>query len=147
VHHVWSYARRVQADPSKSLVKDIEVPGLSDAPTAYPRMTGVHVAVLAAFLACWGWPSTGPLPRMVPGGTRACFLILGLLAAALAGSRPARWPPLRAGATDLVETALLVGVARGIALVMEDGQILHTIVHALSSPSPPWVPNSPRWGC
>jgi len=38
------------------------------------------------------------------------------------------------GAKELTETALLVGVARGIALIMEDGGILHTIVHGLSVP-------------
>ena len=31
-------------------------------------------------------------------------------------------------------TALLVGFARAIALLLEDGQVLHTIVHALSVP-------------
>jgi uncharacterized ion transporter superfamily protein YfcC len=31
-------------------------------------------------------------------------------------------------------TALLIGFARSIALLMEDGQVLHTIVHGLSIP-------------
>ena len=35
---------------------------------------------------------------------------------------------------DLATTAILIGIARGIALIMEDGQILHTLVYALSSP-------------
>ena len=136
VHHVWSYARRVQADPSKSLVKDIEVPGLSDAPTIYPRMTRVHVAVLAAFLGVLGVALYGVRFHgwyLVELG--ASFLILGVLAAAFGRIGPSEVARrFVTGATDLVETALLVGVARGIALVMEDGQILHTIVHALSVP-------------
>ena len=136
VHHVWSYARRVQADPSKSLVKDVEVPGLSDAPATYPRMTGVHVAVLVAFLGVLGTALYGVRFHgwyLVELG--ASFLILGVLAAALGRISPSEVARrFVTGATDLVETALLVGVARGIALVMEDGQILHTIVHALSVP-------------
>ncbi|MDP1051803.1 YfcC family protein, partial [Klebsiella quasipneumoniae] len=36
------------------------------------------------------------------------------------------------GARELTETAILVGIARGIALIMEDGQILHSFVHFLS---------------
>ncbi len=136
VHHVWSYARRVQADPSKSLVKDVEVPGLSDAPATYPRMTGVHVAVLAAFLGVLGTALYGVRFHgwyLVELG--ASFLILGILAAVFGRIGPSEVARrFVTGATDLVETALLVGVARGIALVMEDGQILHTIVHALSVP-------------
>lgn len=38
------------------------------------------------------------------------------------------------GATELTTTALLIGFARSIALLLEDGQVLHTIVHYLSIP-------------
>ena len=38
------------------------------------------------------------------------------------------------GVSDLVTTAILIGVARGIALILEDGQILHTLVHSMSLP-------------
>lgn len=136
VHHVWSYARKVQEDPERSLVKDVEVPGLDAHPSTYPRMTAVHVLVLVGFLtalgvAIWGIRFHGWY--LVELG--ACFLMLALFTAAvgrLAPSDVAR--RFVRGAGDLTETALLVGIARGIALVMEDGQILHTIVHALSVP-------------
>jgi uncharacterized ion transporter superfamily protein YfcC len=38
------------------------------------------------------------------------------------------------GASDLAVVALLVGFARSIALILEDGLVLHTIVHGLSVP-------------
>ncbi|MFT5671043.1 MAG: putative ion transporter superfamily protein YfcC [Glaciecola sp.] len=38
------------------------------------------------------------------------------------------------GVKDLASTALLIGIARGIGLIMEDGQILHTLVNAMSKP-------------
>ena len=38
------------------------------------------------------------------------------------------------GAAELAVVALLVGFARSIALILEDGQVLHTIVHAASMP-------------
>ena len=38
------------------------------------------------------------------------------------------------GATELTTTALLVGFARAIALILQDGQVLDTIVYALASP-------------
>jgi uncharacterized ion transporter superfamily protein YfcC len=136
VHHVWSYARRVQADPEQSLVKGVEIPGLEAQPSTYPAMTGVHLLVLGGFLAALGVAIYGIRFHgwyLVELG--ACFLILGLFTAAVARIAPSEMAHrFVRGAGDLTETALLVGVARGIALVMEDGQILHTIVHALSVP-------------
>jgi uncharacterized ion transporter superfamily protein YfcC len=38
------------------------------------------------------------------------------------------------GASELAGTAVLIGFARSIALLLEDGQVLHTIVHALAGP-------------
>ncbi|MGD9388421.1 MAG: TIGR00366 family protein, partial [Gammaproteobacteria bacterium] len=38
------------------------------------------------------------------------------------------------GAAELAGTALLIGFARSIALILEDGQVLHTIVNALAAP-------------
>jgi uncharacterized ion transporter superfamily protein YfcC len=136
VHHVWSYARKVREDPSRSMVADVEVPGLEEQPTSYPAMTGVHLLVLGGFLTALGVAIYGIRFHgwyLVELG--ACFLILGIFTAAVARIAPSE-VALRfvRGAGDLTETALLVGVARGIALVMEDGQILHTIVHALSVP-------------
>ena len=136
VHHVWRYARRVQDDPSRSLVGDVEIPGLEEQTGAYPAMTGVHLLVLGGFLAALGVAIYGIRFHgwyLVELG--ACFLILGLFTAAVARISPTEVATrFVRGAGDLTETALLVGVARGIALVMEDGQILHTIVHALSVP-------------
>jgi uncharacterized ion transporter superfamily protein YfcC len=38
------------------------------------------------------------------------------------------------GAAELAGTALLIGFARSIALILEDGLVLHTIVNALAAP-------------
>ncbi len=136
VHHVWSYAERVRADPSRSLVHDIEIPGASDPPKDYPAMTLGHVAVLVGFIvalgiAVWGIATRGWYLNELG----AAFLILGLVAAAIGRIGPSvTAKKFVQGAMELTETALLVGIARGIALVMEDGQILHTIVHGLSVP-------------
>jgi uncharacterized ion transporter superfamily protein YfcC len=65
----------------------------------------------------------------------AAFLIMGVVVALIGKIGPSSTAKeFVIGARDLTETALLVGVARGIALIMEDGQILHTIVNALSVP-------------
>ncbi|MEE4638943.1 MAG: AbgT family transporter [Wenzhouxiangella sp.] len=136
VHHVWSYAERVRRDPAASLVID-------DGPVEpivsagdYPAMHGGHVAIILGFFlalgtAVWGIATRGWYLNELG----AAFLILGLVAAAIGGLSPSLTAEkFVQGAKELTETALLVGVARGIALIMEDGQILHTIVHYLSLP-------------
>jgi len=136
VHHVWRYALKVQEDPSAGLVYDLDPPEGAEAPAEYPRMTAAHLVILLGFAAALGISIWGIATRgwyLTELG--AAFLVLGVGAAAAGRIGPSRTAATFVrGAGDLTETALLVGVARGIALVMEEGQILHTIVHALSLP-------------
>lgn len=135
IHHVWRYARRVMADPSTSLIADLRQDDATVAPT-YPAMTGAHRLILLGLLAsivlivvgikAWDWYLTE---------LAAVFLALGLFAAVVArlgADETAR--SFGIGAAELTMTALLIGFARSIALLMEDGQILHTVVHGLSVP-------------
>lgn len=135
-HHVYAYSNKVRQNPSESLLAGIKMPVNNEVKTEYPRMTIGHIAILTGFLlalgisvwgiARWGWYLTE---------LGAAFLILGVVAALIGRINPSETAKeFVSGAQDLVETALLVGIARGIALIMEDGQILHTIVHALSIP-------------
>ncbi len=136
VHHVRGYAKRVQEDPSASLVRDVEIPEAGDPPREYPPMTGAHLLILAGFVAALGTAVWGIATRgWYLNELGAAFVILALFTAVVGRIGPSHTAErFVRGAMDLTETALLVGVARGIALVMEDGQILHTIVYALSLP-------------
>ncbi len=135
-HHVWSYSKKVQLDPASSLMHGIQPPDAGTPPQSYPELTLRHVLILISFLAAlgvavWGIATLGWY--LIELG--AAFLILGVVTAIIGKIGPnvtAR--EFVSGAKDLTETALLVGVARGIALMMEDGEILHTIVHYLSIP-------------
>jgi uncharacterized ion transporter superfamily protein YfcC len=132
VHHVWSYARRVQADPSASLMAGIEHPPLSDPPSFDGRRKLVLLLALATLVAMvWGISVRGWY--LVELG--ALFLALAVLAGLVGGlgaSGTAR--RFGEGAAELAVTALLIGFARSIALLLEDGQVLHTIVDAASGP-------------
>lgn len=135
IHHVWRYASRVKADPSRSLVADYPPPEI-ERPHETPAMTGTHQLVLGiAFamivllvygLARLGW-------YMVEMG--ALFLGLAVVVAAVA-----RIPVDRAarvfgeGASELTMTALLIGFARAIQVVLESGGVIDTIVHGVSRP-------------
>ncbi|NBB91640.1 MAG: TIGR00366 family protein [Gammaproteobacteria bacterium] len=136
VHHVWSYARQVREDPTRSVLHGQAPPEGADPPADYPRLNGGHVAIVLAFLAALGVAVWGIATRgWYMNELGAAFFILGLVAAAIGRLGPSRASEkFIEGARDLTETAILVGIARGIALIMEDGQILHTIVHYLSLP-------------
>ncbi|MGF1671351.1 MAG: YfcC family protein [Balneolaceae bacterium] len=135
-HHVYRYSIKVQRDPAASLMAGIDMDESSTTTDVYPGLTLAHVAILVSFIlalgiAVWGIATRGWYLNQLG----AAFLILGIVTAVIGKIGPSLMASeFVKGAKDLTETALLVGVARGIALIMEDGQILHTIVHALSVP-------------
>lgn len=134
-HHVWRYAKRVQADPKASFVHDIpaaQPPAMGEVPDFDRR----HLAVLLAMLATLLLLVTG-IVFLSWYLVELSALFLGLALAAwwlggLAGDEAAK--AFGEGAAAMTMTALLVGFARAIALMLEDGGVLHTIVHGLSLP-------------
>lgn len=135
VHHVWRYARRVKANPERSLVADVPVPAglVAD---EHPAMGGRHLVALAITLGglallVWGIKVHGWY--LVEMG--ALFLGLTVLLAAAAGIGPSRTArEFCAGAADLTTTALLVGFARAIEGVLSGGGVIDTIVHGIAQP-------------
>jgi len=133
--HVWRYASRVSADPSASYVADIPE-AQPPAPPETAPLTGRNKLVLLLTLAAlglvvWGIGQHGWY--LVELG--AVFLGLAIVVGLVAGlslDRIAR--SFTEGAAELTGTALLIGFARGIELMLSDGQVLHTIVDALATP-------------
>ncbi len=133
--HVRRYALKVSADPSASLVADIPEAQPPEPPE--PRVLGVRdKAVLWLTLATlvvmvWGISQHGwylvELGAVFVGLALAVGLVGGL-----SFDRMARQFTL--GASELAGTALLIGFARGIELMLSDGLVLHTIVNALATP-------------
>ena len=135
VHHTWRYAQRVKRDPAQSLVAGVESIDQS-APEAYPAFTPRHTVVLVLTGLALAGIVYGILARgwyLMEVG--AVWLGLGL-AAGIVGRLGADGTAKRfaAGAAALATVALLVGFARGIGVILEDGRVLHTIVHGLSLP-------------
>jgi len=134
-HHVWSYAKMIQEDPKKSLVFGIQ-DGSNQVAMDYPELTPRRVITLLA--------TVGALILLVFGIWKygwyfielgAVFLALAILVGLISGigiNQTAK--TFTAGAAELTGTALLIGFARSIALIMEDGEILHTVVNALAAP-------------
>ncbi len=134
-HHVWSYARKVQADPSQSLVADIpaaQPPQTSEQPKMDKRRLLVLLTTLGALvlliigISRYGW-------YLVELG--AMFLGLAILVGLISGLKLDQIANhFTKGAAELAGTAILIGFARSIAMLLEDGLVLHTIVNALATP-------------
>ncbi|MDZ4372102.1 MAG: TIGR00366 family protein [Phenylobacterium sp.] len=133
-HHVWSYARRARLQPERALAPPPAAEGAT--PTDFPPMTltrglvlgalGLTVAALIAgiILAKWSLPQVSAL-----------FLGLGFAAVVIGRLRvDEACDAFLAGAARLTGTALLVGVARAIGMILEDGQVLHTLVFLTATP-------------
>ena len=134
-HHVWAYAKRVQINPKNSFVYGIDAASAPE-PQDYPPMTARRIAVLLAtvavllglvagiFFAQWYLTELG-----------AMFLGLAIAVGIISGIGLDNTAVVFGkGAAELTGTALLIGFARAIAMLLEDGGILHTIVDSLSGP-------------
>ena len=64
----------------------------------------------------------------------ALFLAMGILCGALAGFRPDRIAQeFVAGAKDIFPAALVVGLASGAVVILQNGKVMDTILHGLES--------------
>lgn len=134
-YHVQKYAIGVQQDSSKSLMLNVENKQ-NHKETAYPKLTKLHEVILVlTFLAlglivygisAWHWYLTE---------LGAVFFGLTVLVVIVNRINPSEAAKVFGiGASELTLTALLIGFARSIALLLEDGQVLHTIVNSLAIP-------------
>lgn len=135
VHHVWSYASRVRANPEASLVHDI--PAAQHAPAEmHPGMTVRHKLVVIMTLVALGAMVYGiAFPKWYILELGAIFLGLAMFGGLVGGlGADGTAKRFAEGAAELAGTALLIGFARSIALILEDGLVLHTIVNGLAAP-------------
>lgn len=134
VHHVWRYAKRVKDDPETSLVAD--VPLVHPVAAEYPAFNRRHGLVLFTILAAlavliiglkmWEW-------YLIEMG--GLFLALTILLAIFGGIGPDRTAKeFCEGAAELTTTALLIGFARTIEVVLNEGRVIDTIIWATAQP-------------
>jgi len=132
--YMLRYGSRIRRDPSTSLMAgdDFELPGDDVEP---PTLRTAHVVILAACIAIFvfilyavqemGWWLT-----QMAGG----FILMGLVATAVARLpvREATRAAVR-GMEEMTVAALVVGFARGITVVLEEGQILDTLIFSAAA--------------
>jgi uncharacterized ion transporter superfamily protein YfcC len=143
---VQRYAERVHKDPSKSLVYDMKEANeahfaAADDGDDTGAMTGTHKVVLALFALAFGvmiygvipWEDLGiGLPTLwwwFPEMTASFLLfaiIIGMVGRMGEGELTSTFVE---GARDMVGVALIIAIARGITVVMNNGQITDTVLH------------------
>jgi len=135
VAYVMRYAERVRRDPAKSLVYDRKAANEAHFLTANQgedlTFTGMHKLVLAIFgltfvVMIWGVLKGGWWMGEMSGLFLASAILVGLIA------RPGEQKFIDAflnGARDLLGVALIIGLARGIVVIMDAGKISDTILH------------------
>jgi uncharacterized ion transporter superfamily protein YfcC len=132
-HHLYRYAMKVRRDPSASLVADVDYGTGFEAPHD-TEMTGSRIGILLVFmlgLVVFVYGAANHHWYIVE--LNAIFFAIGLAAAAIARMSPSETSQIFIeGAAKMTAPALIVGFARAIAIVLEDGQIIDTIVFSIA---------------
>lgn len=134
---VMCYAKKVRHDPSQSIVADLQEEhrafflrtplsggSLEFTPT---RKLILLIFAIAFAVMIYGVSFQGWWMAEISGVFLVAAIIIGLIArmseAELTGT-------FIDGARDLLGVALIIGIARGIVVVMDNGMITHTVLHA-----------------
>ena len=135
VAFVMRYAAKVKADPSRSLVYDKKAANeahfLKETKAEAASFTGLHKIVLMLFAATfavmiWGVSLGGWWMAEMSG----LFLIAAIIIGIVGRLGEARLVEAFVnGARDLLGVALIIGLARGIVVIMDAGHITDTILH------------------
>ncbi len=149
IFFVLRYADRVKADPSKSVVYAMKAENdarfRAEDEAGEITLTGTHKLILTVFALAFGvmiygvipWSDLGiPLPTWwwwFPEMT-ASFLLFSIIIGVIGRMREAELTStFVSGAGDLLGVALIIGIARGITVIMNNGQITDTVLHWVES--------------
>jgi len=132
-HHLCRYAMKVQRDPSASLVADVDYSSGFETPHDL-RMTGARIAILLVFvLGLVAFVYGAANYHWYISELNAIFFGIGLIAAMIARIAPGETSrTFLEGAAKMTAPALIVGFARAIAIVLQDGQIIDSIVMSIA---------------
>ncbi|HOV27176.1 MAG TPA: Na+/H+ antiporter NhaC family protein [Pseudobacteroides sp.] len=135
---ILGYAKKVKNDPTQSVLygyqgqRDESDFQLMDV----KEFTTKHKLVLLTFLVCLGFLVFGAIKYgWYTTELSALFLGFGILAGFIAGYNPNQIArEFTKGMKSVTYGALIVGFARAIVIILEEGMILDTIVYSFSQP-------------
>jgi len=133
---IMLYAVKIKKNPLKSSMYEIDKNRKDVIDLDHLQEFGIkEKAILLVFLLTivllvygvitWGWY----MDEIV-----ALFFGMSLVIAAIAGMSPNTYAELLGkGMAEIASGALVVGFARGVLVIMTDGNILHTVLHATAT--------------
>lgn len=140
IAYVWRYARKIKADPTKSLLYgtplSINIDMASKEELINTKMNKRHIACIAVFVATifflvfgtiqWGW---------YINELSALFLVAMVISGVVGGMGANEIAQnFVQAAKEMMFGAMVVGLSRGIVVVLNQGNIIDTIIYGLSQP-------------
>ena len=132
--YVMLYARKIKKDPTKSFLYSPYEVERTEESSEEIVMNKRHIAVGLIFAGGMMLIAFGVVQYdWYVQEIGAVFMATGILAGFAYGYGPSKIAELFVlGAKDMIFAALIVGIARSIVIVMEDGMIIDTIVNFLA---------------
>ncbi len=138
------YAKKVKQDPSKSYAAEIGTEGLAfEDQDENSKLTGRQVGVLLVIV--------GLFVAIIIGSSKlgwylnemsAIFVIAGVLAGIVYGLKIDEIVDgFLTGFRNTASVALILAIARGIQVILDNGKVMDTIVHTLSAPLANFAPS------
>lgn len=145
---LWTmrYAKKIKADPTKSLMYGVDMGSLAldhdelleSKFTGRDKLVLTYVVAIIGLLV-WGVIKKGWYFNEIAG----LFLIMGVFAGFISGMKPSQLASCYVeGLKDITFGALVIGLSRGILIVMREGNIIDTVIYGLAQPLslfPKWV--------
>jgi uncharacterized ion transporter superfamily protein YfcC len=133
IGYVLMYGRRIRKDPSKMIIPNDD-PSIAEIRMEKQPLKFSHILILSSsviifFYTIYAFQKKGWWLNDMSGA----FVLMGIIAILVSGlSVSEAMKAFVKGMEEMVVAALVVGFASGIRVVLEDGQILDTIIHASS---------------
>ena len=133
--YIWRYASKIRKNPTASYLHGVEMgherPSEIDHTFTMRHSVIVFLIVATLGLLVWGITQKGWYFVELGAAFMALAIITGMVGQQSLNSIAKTFT---AGAAELTGTALLIGFARSIEMILSDAQVLHTIVNALAEP-------------
>ena len=133
--YITAYAKRVQKDPSKTILDKIEWDGELAVDEAKPCSITDYIILIMLAIGCV-WFAYGSMNWDYTNYHLVAIIFLVAIISGIISRMPAEkiaseWVK---GCRQLTSAGIIIGVATAISLVMEQGQIIHTIVYYVTIP-------------
>ena len=138
LEHILRYGKKSKRDPSLSYMNGIDTSDLKFDASEYEgkKFTVANATILVVFLASLGLFVYGATKwKWSFGELNAIYVFIAVFCGIVGGLGINRTAQVFvSGAAKMAGGALIIGIARGITWILEQGKVIDTIVYYLSSP-------------